>query len=144
LAAPVKKVVIWGPDRVALPPAKVAELPVPPMPLHIKDPRPPPPLAAADVASGVNVDPSTTSTDEDAARLYVVPPIVAAGPPGVSVTPAITTGARLVPGARGPVEGPTTGVECTPGAVLAAFPVVTALFLAGVDGLLVELEVDCA
>jgi hypothetical protein len=177
LATPVN-VVTWAPDPVALPLGKVAELPVPPIPLHIRDPTPPPRLAAVSVASGLNVDPSTTSTDKDAARLYVVPPIVTAGAPDVMVMPATTTGARLVTGARVPVEEPTirseeedaglyivpevateaggavvlasvlvdeptTGVEWRAVAVLTAFPVVAGLFLAGVDCLPVELEIDC-
>jgi hypothetical protein len=96
LAAPVN-IVTWAPDFVALPP----------IPSHIRDPTPPP-LAAVSVASGVSVDPSTTSTDEDAARLYVVPSTVTAGAPGVMVVPATTRGARLVTGASVLVEEPTT------------------------------------
>lgn len=162
LAAPVN-VVIWAPDPVALPP-------VPPIPLQIRDPTPPL-LAAVSVASGVSVDPSTTSTDEDAARLYVVPPIVTAGAPGVMVVPPTTTGARLVTGASVLVEEPTTrsGEEAArlyfvPPMVTAGAPGVMVvpemtteadgtefgfavgvigLFLAGVDCLPVELEVAC-
>jgi hypothetical protein len=106
LAAPVN-VGTWATDPVALPPGKVAEASVPPIPLHIRDPTPPL-LAAVSVASGVSVDPSTTNTDEDAARLYVVPPIVTAGAPGVMVLPATTTGARVVTGASVLVEEPMT------------------------------------
>lgn len=95
--AALVNIVTWAPDLVALPPT----------PLHIRDPTPPP-LAAVSVASGISVDPSTTSTDEDAARLYVVPSIVTAGAPGVMVVPATTTGARLVTGASVLVEEPTT------------------------------------
>jgi hypothetical protein len=64
------------------------------------------------VASGVSVDPSTTSTDEDAARLYVVPPMVTGGAPGVMVVPEMTTGAggaAVFAGAL--VDGLTTGIE---------------------------------
>jgi hypothetical protein len=122
-------VVTWAPDPVALPPGKVAELPAPPIPLHIRDPTPPLPLAAVSVALGLNVDPSTTSTDEDAARLYVVPPIVTAGALGVMVMPATTTGARLVTGARVPAEEPTirsregdAGLYIVPPMVAAGLP----------------------
>ena len=106
LAAPVN-VTTRAPEPVALPPGKVVEPSVPPIPLHIRDPTPPP-LVAVSVASGVSVEPSTTSTDEEAARLYVVPPIVTAGAPGVMVVPPTTTGAGLVTGASVLVEEPTT------------------------------------
>jgi hypothetical protein len=130
LAAPVN-VVTWAPDPVALPPC------VPPIPLHIRDPTPPPPLAAVSVASGLNVDPSTTSTDEGAARLYVVPPIVTAGAPGVMVMPATTTGARLVTEARVPVKEPTT----RSGEEDAGLYIVPLMVIAGPPGFMVVLEV---